>query len=248
MKGWEPYSHHADSTVGVVVSHGFTGGPTSVIHLARRLAEAGFNVECPCLAGHGTRWRDIIGVTAEDWLQDLEDARLRLESRCREVFVIGLSMGGTLALRLAQTTPTIKGVVVINHALFFNNPLAPFASFLKYLVPSIPAIASDIKDPAEKEPAYDRTPTAGGAELYRLAQTVRKDLPRLQQPLLIFKSREDHVLPVRNATVTLQEAGSSDKEVVWLDNSYHVATMDFDKEIIAERCLGFIQRLSGGRT
>lgn len=245
MKGWEPFAHQADSPVGVLVSHGFTGGPTSVLHLARRVAEAGYNVECPCLTGHGTRWQDIIGVAVEDWVQDLEEAKLRLESRCRRTFVLGLSMGGTLALRLAQLHPGIKGVAVINHALLFNNPLTPFASFLKYLVPSTPAIASDIKDPAEKEPAYERTPTAGVAELYRLTRAVRKDLPSLRQPLLLFKSREDHVLPLSNATVTLQEAGSADKELVWLENSFHVATMDFDKDLIADRCLAFIQRLSG---
>lgn len=244
MKAWEPFSHQGPSRIGVLVSHGFTGGPASVMHLARRLAEAGYDVECPCLSGHGTRWRDLIGVTAEDWLEDLEEARLKLAARCERVFVVGLSMGGTLALRLAQLQPSIRGVVVINHALVFGNPLVPFASLLKHLVPSTPAIASDIKDPAETEPAYDRTPTAGVAELYRLAGTVRKGLPGLLQPLLIFKSREDHVLPVRNATMTLREAGSPDKELVWLEDSYHVATMDFDKDLIVDRCLAFLRRLS----
>lgn len=244
MKGWEPFSHASDSRIGVLVSHGFTGGPTSVIHLARRLAEAGFNVECPCLSGHGTRWQDIIGVTDEDWLADLEAARQSLASRCEAVFIIGLSMGGTLVLRLAQMEPSLRGVVLINHALVFNSPLVPFAGILKHVISSTSAIASDIKDPGEKEPAYDRTPTAGVAELYRLARVTRLGLPQLRQPLLIFKSREDHVLPVSNATLTFQEAGSKDKELVWLDNSFHVATMDFDKELIADRCLGFIQRLS----
>jgi len=245
MPGWEPFSHSADSPIGVLVSHGFTGGPASVMPLARRLAEAGYQVECPCLSGHGTRWQDITRLRAEDWLEDLDRSLRALESRCQKVFVVGLSMGGTLALRLAQLNPSIRGVVVINHALWFSHPLVPFAPLLKHLIPSTPAIASDLKDPSVREPAYDRTPTAGVAQLYRLSRTVRGELSELKTPLLIFKSREDHVLPLCNATRTLARAGSEDKALVWLENSYHVATMDFDQELIASGCLAFIRRVAG---
>lgn len=244
LQGSEPFSHEAGSSVGVLVSHGFTAGPASVIHLARSLAEAGFDVECPLLRGHGTRWEDLVGVPAEAWLEDLEAARLKLARRCPTTFVAGLSLGGTLALRLALDQPSLRGVMVINHALWFGNPAVPFAGLLKGLLPSTPAIASDIKDPAVTEPAYDRTPTAGVAELYRLAREVRGRLPELRTPLLIFKSRGDHVLPLRNGPRTLARAGSADKALVWLENSYHVATMDHDKELIAERCLAFVRRLA----
>jgi carboxylesterase len=150
-------------------------------------------------------------------------------------------MGGTLVLRLAQEDPSIKGVVVINHALVFGNPLVPIAGLMKGLLRSTPGIASDIKDPSMTEPAYARTPTAGVAQLWRLAKLVRADLPNLQQPLLVFKSREDHVLPAANAELTMREAGSEDKRLVWLDNSYHVATLDYDKDLIAKECLAFVK-------
>lgn len=241
---WQPYSAYPGTDAGVLVSHGFTGSPASVIHLARRLAEAGFNVECPRLAGHGPHWRELATATREDWLRDLREALERLKGRSRIVFVTGLSMGGTLALRLAQTDPAIRGVAVVNHALVFGNPLVPAAFLLKHLVRSTPAIASDILDSGISEPGCDRTPTAGVEQVYRLARDVRADLPALRQPLLVFKSREDHVLPARNAPITLQEAGSTDKELVWLEHSYHVATMDHDKELIADKCIAFFTRLS----
>jgi carboxylesterase len=241
---WQPYSAYPGTDAGVLVSHGFTGSPASVIHLARRLAEAGFNVECPRLTGHGTAWRDLAPATREDWLGDLRVALERLKARSRIVFVTGLSMGGTLALRLAQTDPAIAGVAVVNHALVFGNPLVPLAFLLKHVVASTPGIASDILDSGISEPSCDRTPTAGVEQVYRLARDVRADLPALRQPLLIFKSREDHVLPARNAPITLQEAGSADKELVWLEHSYHVATMDHDKELIADRCIAFFTRLA----
>ncbi|GLH72842.1 esterase [Geothrix limicola] len=244
MQGAEPFSHRGASGVGILVSHGFTGTPGSVMPLARRLAEAGYDVECPCLRGHGTRWEDLVDVRMEDWLEDLRQALQRLREHCPTVFVMGLSMGGALVLRLAEEDPSIRGVVVINHALVFGNPLVRVAWLLKGLLKSTPGIASDIMDPAMREPAYDRTPTAGVAQLWQLAKLVRRDLPRLQQPLLVMKSRQDHVLPLANAELTLREAGSEDKRLRWLDHSYHVATLDYDKELIAEACLAFVRRLT----
>jgi carboxylesterase len=241
MKGAESFSHRGEADIGVLVSHGFTGMPGGVLPLAEAMAAAGFQVECPCLRGHGTRWEDILEVSMEDWLEDLRQAVGRLRERCSTVFVMGLSMGGTLVLRLAQEDPSIKGVVVINHALVFGNPLVPLAGLMKGLLKSTPGIASDIKDSSITEPAYARTPTAGVAQLWRLAKLVRADLPKLQQPLLVFKSREDHVLPIANAELTMREAGSEDKRLVWLDNSYHVATLDYDKDLIAKECLAFVK-------
>lgn len=244
MEGSESFSHRGEGRVGILVSHGFTGTPGSVLPLAARLAEAGYHVECPCLRGHGTRWEDLIDVSMEDWLEDLQQALRRLRERCEAVFVMGLSMGGTLVLRLAEEDPSLAGVVLINHALVFGNPLVRWAGLLKGLVKSTPGVASDIKDPAAKEPAYARTPTAGVAQLWRLAQLTRQGLPKLRAPLLILKSREDHVLPAANAELTLREAGSEDKRLCWLDNSYHVATLDYDQDLIAEECLAFVRRLT----
>jgi carboxylesterase len=241
---WAAYSAYPGNGAGVLVSHGFTGSTASVLHLARRLAEAGFNVECPRLTGHGPDWRTLAPATREDWLRDLREALERLKARSRIVFVAGLSMGGTLALRLAQTDGAVRGVAVVNHALVFGNPLVPLAFLLKHVIASTPGIASDILDSGIHEPSCERTPTAGVEQLYRLAQDVRRDLPALKQPLLIFKSREDHVLPARNAHLLLQEAGSEQKEIVWLEHSYHVATMDHDKDLIADRCIAFFNRIA----
>jgi carboxylesterase len=241
---WQPYAFHGNGDLGVLVSHGFTGSPASVLPLAHRFAEAGYHVECPCLTGHGPDWRVLAGARAEDWLGDLRAALERLRERSRLVFVAGLSMGGTLVLRLAQTEPGIRGVALVNHALVFGNPLVPFAFLLKHVVPSVPSIASDILDSGVSEPSCERTPTAGVAELHRLARQVRADLPRLAQPLLILKSREDHVLPLRNATITHREAGSARKEILWLEHSYHVATLDHDKDVIAGACIDFFNSIA----
>lgn len=242
MKGSEPFSFKGTKDKGVLLVQGFTSTPDSFRYIGGRFKDAGWHVECQRLPGHCTVWQDILKVTWQDWLAAEEDALAKLEARAKNVFVMGLSLGGLLALRLAQTHPEVKAASVINHMLFTGNPLEPFVPVLKFIVRSTPAIASDIKDPAEKEIAYSRTPTRGVGEILKLSKIVQKDHDKLVQPLIIFKSKDDHLLPAKNAAYTYERAAAKVKELVWLENSYHVATMDYDKDIIFEKSLAFFEK------
>src|SRR3954451_8659309 len=114
----EPFSHDG-GPVGAVLCHGLTGIPGSMRPWAEGLAGAGLTVRVPRLPGHGTRWQDANKVTWQDWYDELERAFDDVRSRCEQIFVLGLSMGGTLALRLAQQRGAdVTGVVVVNPALF----------------------------------------------------------------------------------------------------------------------------------
>jgi carboxylesterase len=244
LKGSEPISYVSKSDIGILISHGFTSTPDSFRYIANRLGEAGFNVEVPRLSGHSSRWQDLNNTKYEDWINDLKSALAALRKRADKIFVMGLSMGGTLALRLAQLNPDIIGVIVINHAIFLGNPAVFLVPLLRFIIKSTPAIAGDIKDPSAKELAYDRSPTEGVYQMTRLIKKVKKDFGLIKMPSLIFKSRDDHILPVKNATYTYSKIPSNDKELIWLDNSYHVATMDFDKDLIIEKTIYFINRHS----
>jgi carboxylesterase len=241
-KGAESFSYRGKSKVGVLVSQGFTGTTSSVIYLAKFFADKGYNVECPRLTGHGTRWEELNKVKYTDWVNDIETAFNNLEKDSKEVFVAGLSMGGALALYLQEMHPEIRGGILINHALIFDDPRIGFLPILKYLIKSTPAIANDIKDPSQKELAYDKTPTAGAHEMIKLTKLVVSNLNKVNQPQLIFKSKEDHVVPLKNVQFTIDRISSKEKEVIWLENSYHVATMDFDKDLICEKSLEFVEK------
>ncbi|MGB9695015.1 MAG: alpha/beta hydrolase [Caldisericaceae bacterium] len=241
-KGAESFSHRGDSKTGILVSQGFTGTTSSVIYLAKFFAEKGYNVECPRLTGHGTRWEELNKVHYTDWIGDVEGAYKKLKEDSDEVFVAGLSMGGALVLYLEEMHPEIKGGILINHALIFDDPRIGLLPILKYFVKSTPAISNDVKDPTQKELAYDKTPTAGAHEMIKLTKLVIDNLSKVMQPQLIFKSREDHVVPLKNVQFTFDRISSKDKEVIWLENSYHVATMDFDKDIICEKSLEFVKK------
>jgi len=237
----QPFFNITDSEVGILVIHGITSTTSSMKYLSEQFADAGFNVELPNLSGHGTKWQDMNLTKYSDWINDLEKALKKLQDRCSKIFLCGLSLGGGLALCMAGKHPELAGIILINHASKFTDPRFWFVPIMRNFVKSIPAVASDIKDPNSKEIAYSRTPTNGIYEMLKMLKEVRKMLPNIIIPVLIFKSLEDHVVPKISATFTMKTLGSKDKELIWLENSYHVAPMDYDKELIVKTSIEFIE-------
>ena len=228
---------------GALVLHGFTGNPTSMRPLAERLAAAGIAVELPRLPGHGTHWHDLATCTWHDWVREAEAALDRLRARVRTVTVVGLSAGGTLALRLAQTRPDdVTALVLINPSVLHRNPLRRVAGLLSRVVPSLSGLGNDIALPGADELPYPRVPVRAAASLFDLQDLVRADLRAVHAPLLVLTSRVDHTVAPDNSAVVLAGVSSSDTQQVWLERSYHVATLDHDADLIADRTLAFIAR------
>jgi carboxylesterase len=228
--------------VGVLVLHGFTGNPTSMRPLAQHLADDGMAVELPLLPGHGTHWRDLARTSWQDWAREAGAALDRLRARTRAVAVVGLSMGGTLALHLVQTRPAdVAAIVVINPSLTFRHPLKSVAGFVGRVVPSMPGLGNDIARPGADELPYDRVPLRAAASLFALQDRVRGDLGTVRAPLLVLTSRTDHTVPPGDSTVLLDGVASTEREQVWLERSYHVATLDHDADLIAQRTVAFVR-------
>lgn len=231
--------------VGVLLCHGFTGSPQSLRPWADHLARAGYTVRLPLLPGHGTRWQDANRTTFADWLATVTAALGELSQRCRSVVVCGLSMGGTLALRLAQLHPeAIAGIVVVNPSILSLRKDLKFLPLIKHFVPSLQGIASDIADPAADEDGYDRTPLKALDTLRRAWPVVRKDLGAIKMPVLLAHSEVDHVVEPENSRALLDEIGSTDVTEVILSRSYHVATLDYDAPRIFSAADDFIARVT----
>jgi carboxylesterase len=240
LAGAEPF-YAEGGTTGVLVSHGYTGSPQSMRPLAEGLAAAGFTVALPRLRGHGTTPADMATSTARDWIADLEAASAWLQQRCDTLFMTGLSMGGTLTLLLAGLHPErFRGIMPINAALFVNNPDLTALAFTESAPAEVPGIGSDIKAAGVTELAYPAVPVPTVKELLLLMKGAEELLPRIACPALIFVSRDDHVVPPANAEYIFSRLPNPDKELVWLDNSYHVATLDNDKDLIVQRSVAFI--------
>lgn len=243
LPGAEPFFFEG-SEVGCLVSHGFTGTTQSMRFLGEFLArEGGLTVIGPRLTGHGTRPEDMARATAEDWIRDLEQTMATLRERCAKVFVTGLSMGGTLTLYMAAMYPDVfAGAVPINAAVFLENPDFAALAFMGDAPDTVPGVGSDIKKPGVTELAYPVVPVPAIRQIYGLMSATRELLPRVTCPTLVFQSKDDHVVTPKNAPYIIDHIGTEDKRLVWLEESYHVATLDNDKELIASEALQFIRR------
>lgn len=253
LPGAEPW--HAGPTsaeTGVLLCHGFTGSPQSLRPWGEFLAERHpeYAIELPLLPGHGLPWRELAKTRWEDWYGALEEAFLALRARCGgQVHVMGLSMGAGLALRLAERHPAdVAGLVLVNPSVTRNRPVEALLPVLSRVVPSLSAIASDIKKPGAKETGTDRTPLRAARSLSRFWGVVTPDLPLVTAPMLVLHSAVDHVVHPRNSALVLARTGSADKTEIVLRESYHVATLDHDAPLIFARSAEFVEKLGAHRT
>jgi len=244
LPGAEPYRHEGGE-VGVLLCHGFTGSPQSLRPWAEYLAGHGLTVSLPLLPGHGTRWEDMQLTGWQDWYAEVDRELRSLRERCSDVFVAGLSMGATLALRLAaKHGEAVGGVVVVNPANRMHG-FSPYAlPVARHLVRTSKGIASDIAKEGSAELGYDRVPLHAAHSLWNFFRLVDGELPQVTQPLLVLRSPQDHVVPPADSARILGRVSSRDVTEILLEQSYHVATLDHDADRIFEESLAFICRLA----
>jgi carboxylesterase len=239
MPGAEPFSA-TNGANGVLVLHGFTGNPHSMRPLAEAFADAGFSVELPLLPGHGTAVDDMLATRFEDWSEAAESAYARLAAHCDHTIVAGLSMGGTLSLWLAGRHPELSGAIVVNPLV--DPPADSFVEMMRATVDGgmdrMPGIGSDIAKPDVPEGAYAETPIAALLSLFDGVSELAARLPEIDVPVLLLSSRTDHVVPTSSGDLLVERFGGP-VERVYLENSYHVATLDYDAHEIEERAVAF---------
>lgn len=247
LPGAEPFAQDGSAT-GVLLCHGFTSTPQSLRPLARHLAAAGYTVRLPRLPGHGTTWQDLNRTRWCDWYTTLEATFVELRDRCDRVVPVGLSMGGTLATRLAEEHGRgVAGLVLINPAYLVRDWRMPALPVLQHVLPTVPGIAGDIRRPGgERELAYDRVPLKALRSQTELWRVVIRDLPRVTQPVLLLRSATDNVVPEQSSRLMLSRISSRDVTEVVLERSAHVATLDHDAELVMAETEKFVERVAGG--
>jgi esterase/lipase len=237
MPGAEPFEFPGgdgpEGRTGVLLVHGFTGTPMSMRPWGEHLAAEGFAVRCPLLPGHGTRWQDCNTSTHDQWTTAVGEAFDKLAGECDRVFVAGLSMGGTLSVRLAEVRgDDVAGLVLVNPSLLTQRLDAKLLPLLARITASWAPIASDIKKTGIVELAYPKLPTSAALQLRQLWTATRADLARVTAPVLVYRSRVDHVVEAVSTKLLLEGVSSTDTTEVVLEDSYHVATLDNDAPTI----------------
>lgn len=234
-----------DRPLGVLLLHGFSGSPASMAPWARYLNERGYAVELPLLPGHATRWQDLNTVAWTDWYAEAEAALDRLHATTEAVVVGALSMGGSIALRLAeQRGADVAGLVLVNPFVSSTRKELVALPVMKRLVPATKGVVNDIKKPGQDEVGYPRLPLRGLHEVVKMWRVLVPELSRVTQPLLYFRSAVDHVIDPSSSATVLDAVGSREKEERILTDSYHVATLDNDAPRIFEESADFIARVT----
>ena len=244
IAGAEPFSA-AGGPRGALVLHGFTGNPNSMRGIAEALAAEGFTVELPLLPGHGTSIEDMLVTGWSDWLAAAEAAYADLAARTETVVVVGLSMGGALTLSLAADHPEVVGIVCINAVITAPEGMKDaVAGLVADGMTTMDGIGSDIADPDQVESAYAATPLAPLLTLFEAADAFDGRLVEITCPVLVMTSPQDHVVPPDNSDV-IAGGVAGPVERVTLERSYHVATLDYDKDLVIERTVAFARKVSG---
>ncbi|MBE9373138.1 alpha/beta fold hydrolase [Saccharopolyspora sp. HNM0983] len=243
LTGAEPLHRTGSSGAGVLLCHGFTSTPQSVREWGEHLAAAGATVRAPLLPGHGTRWQDLNRTRWTDWYAAAETELDRLRQECRTVFVFGQSMGGTIALRLAERHPDLAGLVLVNPSVTTLRRSAALLPVLSRVIPALSGLAGDIARPGAHELAYDRMPLRAMASLQRFWRVTRADLAAVHQPVLLYRSATDHIVEPVNAQLVLDGVSSSERTEIVLPDSFHVATLDHDAPALFAGSVDFLQRI-----
>jgi carboxylesterase len=244
IPGCEPFSSSGNS-MGVLVLHGFTGNPFSMRPLAERCARAGYSVELPRLPGHGTLLEDLVPRRWPDFVEVALGAYDELAQRCDKVAVVGLSVGGGLAALIAEERPSIAGCVFINPML--KGPGAEMEQGLRDLIDTGLEIlatdgGSDIKKGGTTEAKYDGWPLRALHSVIEGVEVVDANLASITAPSLLLSSREDHTVAPDNGD-EIVEKSSGPVERIWLEESYHVATLDNDQELVESATIEFLAKV-----
>lgn len=241
------------SATGILLIHGFMGMPGELRPLGDELARQGYTVSGMLLARHGQHPAALYKVHWQEWYASAEAALRELEAHCAQVVVVGYSLGGLIALRLAARRPLV-GVVTLAAALDLAGgwPLRTLP-VARYVMPWFnPMRNADFNDPelranlAEKmgeinwdDPAVVqqlratiRIPTGAIYEVVRLGQAVRRDLPRITQPVLIVQGRRDTTVQPRSADQIYTRLTVADKRLVWFDRSGHLLPNDVERAAV----------------
>lgn len=264
------YSRRGEDAVLLI--HGLTGTPAEMRSLAKKLLHQGFSVMCPRLAGHCGSIAELKKSRWQDWYNTVEQSFEALKSEHRQVYVAGLSMGALLALRLAaHKGDRVGGLGLLSSTFFYDGwnmpkykrrlllPLviySPLKRFISWTETSpygikcertrakVQAVLENRDANAAEQFGIFRTPAVTIHESMRLIREAQRALPSVHTPTLIVHAIEDDMASLKNAHYVAEHIGAPDIETFFVDDTYHVLTLDRRKHQVAERlCNFFLQHL-----
>ncbi len=254
---------------GVLLIHGLTGTPTEMRFVARGLHQAGFTVRAVQLAGHCGSNDDLVASGWRDWARSVGVAASELRAQVDHLFVAGLSMGALLALKLAIDRPgDVDGIGLYGTTFRYDGWAIPPVARLSFLLPlacrlgfgrdrvSMETFPYGIKNErirswivssmlsGDSEAAgLAGNPWPSLAEFVQLSRHVRRRLASVRAPCLVVHSTDDDIASLGNVA-EIERHVSAPVEKVLLDDSYHMVTVDQQRDIVIGRSARFFDRIA----
>jgi carboxylesterase len=230
--------------------HGFTSSPKEFSELAKAIAEKGFGVFVPLLPGHGTNPRDLEKIKKDDWIKSIETIFENLQKRYSQISVIGFSLGGALALHLAEKYVVVQLVLIAPWIIIYKDPSGFFSvefkikSIGRFVRYSRKETVGNINDPAglTRHFAYFHFPLSAVREAIALVKEVKKNIQKVIAPCLLIHSKNDKTIDWHGSDWIYNHIGSKEKKLLWLTKSNHVVMLDYDKETVLQKIMEFIAR------
>lgn len=228
------------NNTGIMLIHGFTGTPSEVRYMGEYLRNKGYTVKGILLRGHGTTPEDMKKCGYRDWIRGAVEGYKALKQECDEVFAVGLSMGGLLALYLARNYD-VRGVAALSAPIRIHGRLAALSFVERHFKTYI------LRNPEKKDIniiSYDKSPIISVHNLFKLIRYVKANLRYIEKPVLVMQSYADRTVSPMSANIIYNNIGSKDKSIIYLRNSGHVITCDEEKEQVFEEVYNFIRNKS----
>ena len=230
---------------GILLMHGFTGSPAHMRMLADDLAERGYTVRSICLPGHASTEEEMAKESWQSWLQAAKTAVLEMKKTCKTVTVCGLSMGGVLALLLAEQMQ-VDACIPISAPMATKNRFLCLSGVMGKVIPRIswgdhPERSVALN--ADYDFGYTGFPTAKGADLYHLIRLARKNLFNITCPVLAVQSEDDETIWEGSADCILNGVGSEKKWKLWLHGVPHVCTISQEEPAIRDGIVKVLEQI-----
>ena len=246
----------------VLLIHGLTGSPFETKYLAKKLHRAGFTVKGPCLAGHGETLESLKATRWHDWYKTVHETFKEMKKEYKTVSVSGLCMGALLALYLAfDVEDEVSSISLLSTTIFYDGWSLPWYSFLlpicyypplRYFYSYEEREPYGIKDERMRKQiamslkknsiAYSKFPAQSMNELFSLIRATKKIIPKVKTPTLILHALEDDLASIKNANYVEKYISSSHVRKVFIQDSYHMLTLDNQKDLVAEETVKFFQQ------
>jgi len=246
----EEFFFQGNNNEAIILVHGWSSTPYTIRKLGEYLNKKGYTVIGPRLTGHGTKPEDLDGVIWQDWLNDLGRVYKKTAQHYDKIFIAGTSLGGNLAILLAERHSKIRGLILLATPYKTKSKIKTIILIklikllrIKYLNKYYPAKVKTLGTAITPMVSYQRYPVNSVEESMKCVSASRKIMQSIEQPCFILQSKEDHMINSDSAEKIYNKISSKVKKKKYLKNTYHSFISDVNSQYVFKDIYNFMEKI-----